>query len=104
MTKNQRSFDSAVMMSSLKNIPAPPLILMKGRTAIAGRSSSGSAARGSEFSSPAAARCTGCSALEGMCTSPTKRNSLRGTVRISFCSSPLSPRALRAALMRLVNV
>jgi hypothetical protein len=29
---------------------------------------------------------------------------VRGTVRISFCSPPLSPNALRAALMRLVSV
>ena len=37
-------------------------------------------------------------------TSPTKRRPLRAMVRISFCSSPLSPIALRAALMRLVRV
>ncbi len=36
--------------------------------------------------------------------SPTKRMPLRAMVRISFCSSPLSPIALRAALMRLVSV
>ena len=37
-------------------------------------------------------------------TTPTKRMPLRAMVRISFCSSPLSPIALRAALMRLVRV
>ena len=36
-------------------------------------------------------------------TSPTKRKPLRAMVRISFCSSPLSPTALRAALMRVVK-
>ncbi len=36
--------------------------------------------------------------------SPTKRMPLRGTVRISACCSPLSPTALRAAVMRLVSV
>src|SRR5258708_32401191 len=57
ITKNQRSFDSAVIMSPL--IPSEkyscsgsPLILVKGSTAIAGRSGSGKA-RGvsSRFSS-----------------------------------------------------
>ena len=37
-------------------------------------------------------------------TVPTKRMPLRAMVRISRCSSPLSPTALRAALMRLVSV
>src|SRR5258707_15237777 len=48
ITKNQRSFDSAVIMSPL--IPSEkyscsgsPLMLMKGSTAIAGRSGSGKA-------------------------------------------------------------
>jgi hypothetical protein len=38
------------------------------------------------------------------CTSPTKRMPLREMVRISRCSSPESPTALRAALMRLTSV
>ena len=33
-----------------------------------------------------------------------KRKPLRGIVRIKVCRSPLSPTALRAALMRLVSV
>ena len=35
---------------------------------------------------------------------PTKRIPLRGKVRIRRCASPLSPMALRAALIRLVRV
>ena len=37
-------------------------------------------------------------------TSPMKRTPLRATVRISLCSSPVSPTARRAALIRLVSV
>ena len=37
-------------------------------------------------------------------TAPIKRNPLRDAVRTSRWSSPLSPIALRAALMRLVRV
>ena len=37
-------------------------------------------------------------------TSPTKRKPLRATVRMRRCSSPLSPTALRTALMQLVSV
>ena len=37
-------------------------------------------------------------------TSPTKRKPLRATVRISRCSSPLSPTALRTALIWLAKV
>jgi len=37
-------------------------------------------------------------------TSPTKRKPFRGTVRISFWPLPLSPIAIRAALIRLVRV
>jgi len=36
-------------------------------------------------------------------TTPTNRKPLRGTVRINRCFSPLSPIALRAALMRVVK-
>jgi hypothetical protein len=51
MTKNQRSLESAVMMSSLMpsekySCSGSPLILTKGRTAMAGRSDSGKARRG----------------------------------------------------------
>ena len=37
-------------------------------------------------------------------TTQTKRTPLRATVRISRCSSPLSPTALRVALIRLSRV
>ena len=50
ITKNQRSLDSAVMMSSLMpsekySCSGSPLMLMKGSTAMAGRSGSGKAGR-----------------------------------------------------------
>src|SRR6266480_2146361 len=50
MTKNQRSLDSAVMMSSLMpsekySCSASPPLLMKGSTAMAGRSGNGKPAR-----------------------------------------------------------
>ena len=48
--------------------------------------------------------CAASSRSPCFCTSPTKRIPLRAIVRISFCSSPLSPTALRAALTRLVRV
>ena len=41
---------------------------------------------------------------DGALTSPTKRKPLRAMVRITAWSLPLSPTALRAALMRLVRV
>ena len=49
MTKNQRSLDSAVMMSSLMpsekySCSGSPLMLVKGSTAMAGRSGSGALA------------------------------------------------------------
>ena len=48
MTKNQRSLDSAVMMSSLMpsekySCSGSPLMLVNGSTAMAGRSGSGNA-------------------------------------------------------------
>ena len=50
ITKNQRSLDSAVMMSSLMpsekySCSGSPLMLVKGSTAMAGRSGSGNAGR-----------------------------------------------------------
>ncbi len=98
ITKNQRSLDSAVMMSSLMpsekySCSGSPLMLMKGRTAIAGRSGRENIGRAG-------------SAGAGIwsCNVPTKRKPLRAMVRIRLCCSPLSPMALRAALMRLVRV
>ena len=103
-TKNQRSFDSAVMMSSLMpsekySCAGSPLMLMKGSTAIAGRSGSGRvAADVSRACGP------GVPVVRPAATSPTKRIPLRATVRISRCSSPLSSIARRTALMRLDSV
>src|SRR6202007_1427597 len=99
ITKNQRSLDNAVMMSSLipsekYSCSASPLMLLKGSTAIAGRSGGDAARRGEEASVGTLSAAAG-----GHCTEPTKRMPLRATVRISRCSSPLSPIALRAALM-----
>ena len=114
MTKNQRSLDSAVMMSSL--IPSEkyscsgsPLMLVNGSTAMAGRSGSGNANRFTSLASSivkatedeAAVASSGRFAPS---TVPTKRNPLRATVRISRCSSPLSFKARRAALIRLASV
>jgi hypothetical protein len=62
ITKNQRSFDSAVMMSSLMpsekySCSGSSLMLVKGSTAIAGRSGSGKAGRdGSWISSAGGSR------------------------------------------------
>ena len=105
MTKNQRSFDSAVMMSSLMpsekySCSGSPLMLVNGSTAMAGRSGSGKCGgpRRSLASGPAEASLRSASS-----TAPTKRTPLRATVRISRCSSPLSLSARRAALMRLVE-
>jgi hypothetical protein len=94
------------MMSSL--IPSEkiscsgsPLIFSKGSTAIAGRPVNGKrdskSSRGSSGVGPAGAS-------DRVMTAPTKRNPLGEMVRISFCSSPLSPIALRAALIRPVRV
>ncbi len=103
ITKNQRSFDSAVMMSSLMpsekySCSGSPLMLVKGSTAMAGRSGSGNGAGGSGSVRTGAGTCF------WMRTSPTKRSPFLGMVRISRCSPPLSPTAFRAALMRLVRV
>src|SRR4029077_19306422 len=110
ITKNQRNFDKAAMMSSL--IPSEkyscsgsPLRFTKGSTAMAGRSGIGRAARDDSWAS-ACARDSwprGSPPIGPTCTSPTKRRPLRAMVRISFWLSPLSPTALRAALMRLVK-
>ena len=96
--------DSAVMISS--TIPSAkyscsgsPLRLAKGRTAIDGLSRRASAGLGGSAAIDRASAGS-CSS----CTTPTKRMPLRGTVRISRCAPPVSPIALRAALMRLVIV
>ena len=105
MTKNQRSFDSAVMMSSLMpsekySCSGSPLMLVNGSTAMAGRSGSGNTEGAALLASgPAEASLRSASS-----TAPTNRTPLRATVRISRCSSPVSFKARRAALMRLVSV
>ena len=111
ITKNQRSLDSAVMMSSLMpsekySCSGSPLMLMKGSTAMAGRSGSGKAGRDCSWISSGGGplACAGSTPFGCVRTAPTKRRPLRAMVRISFCSSPLSPTAFRAALMRLVRV
>ena len=76
-------------------------MLVKGSTAMTGASVGAKAAR--DFSGGAS--CGAVSApLAATRTAPTKRSPLRATVRISFCSAPLSPTAVRAALTRLVRV
>ena len=109
MTKNQRSFDSAVMMSSLMpsekySCSGSPLMLTKGRTAMAGRSDRRHDARATAELGRRRIGGARFVALGRMRTAPTNRMPLRAMVRISLCSSPLSPTALRAALMRLVRV
>jgi hypothetical protein len=111
ITKNQRSLDSAVMMSSLMpsekySCSGSPLMLMKGSTAMAGRSDGGKAGRDCSWSTSGggAAASAGASPFDCVRTAPTKRRPLRAMVRISLWSSPLSPIAFRAALMRLVRL
>ena len=107
MTKNQRSFDSAVMISSLipsekYSCPGSSLRLTKGSTAITGRSDRGAAGSGEFVATVLGA---GCSPAHGNnCTIPTNRKPLRANVRIRDCSSPLSPIALRTALMCVASV
>src|SRR5258706_1158368 len=84
---------SSLIPSEKYSCSGSPLILMKGSTTIAGRSGKGGAEGGRSR--------TGRMPFDGSLTAPTKR---RQMVRINFCSLPLSPRAIRAALMRLVNV
>src|SRR5262245_34370879 len=67
---------------------------LSGRISVGANASSGFAVLAAD-----AARSSGASL-----TSPTKRNPLRARVRTKRCSSPLSPIALRTALMWLVSV
>jgi len=78
-------------------------MLLKGSTAIAGRSGNGKPEGGRSrlFSG---SRPAGRLLFAGSCTVPMKRRPFREIVRISFWSLPLSPIAVRAALTRLVNV
>ena len=89
---------SSLMPSEKYFCSGSPLALTKGSTAMVGRSD-GEPARRADGVSAAGAPGSG-----RIRTSPTKRTPRRGTVRISRCSSPLSPTARRAALMRLTRV
>ena len=109
ITKNQRSLDSAVMMSSLMpsekySCSGSPLMLVNGKHRDGGPIGQRQARRRCRLDRrtrlPAARIRAGCCAR----TSPTKRKPLRAMVRISLWSLPLSPTALRAALIRLVRV
>src|SRR3954465_3622643 len=90
MTKNQRSFDSAVMMSSL--IPSEKyscsgssLMLLNGSTAMAGRSGSGGACDNLDASVTGGLTADAAAASSAnMLTSPMKRRPLRAMVRIKL--------------------
>ena len=105
MTNSSENRDSSVMMSSTMpsakySCSGSPLRLVKGRTAIEGLSGRARAGLGGS-TGPRRHPCR-----DGPCssrTAPTKRKPLRGSVLISRCSSPLSPIAPRAALMRVVS-
>ena len=72
-------------------------MLAKGRTAIEGRSGreGGLGGLGSNGAALAVSRSSR--------TAPANRMPLRGSVLMRRCALPLSPTALRAALMRVVN-
>ena len=106
---------SSLMPSEKYSCSASPLMLVNGNTAIAGRSSTDSAARGGWLSSGeggggwgGASSGLGASSRRGSGlvtrTSPMKRNPLRAMVRTSRWSRPVSPTALRTALIREVSV
>src|SRR5882724_9282685 len=88
MTKNQRNFDSAVMMSSLMpsekySCSGSSLMFVKGSTAMVGRFS-GEKLGGDCSVSSGGGAAAGSSPFDWASTFPTKRNPLRGMVRISF--------------------
>jgi len=105
ITKKPGTRASSAMTSSaspltISSSPRSSDMFSNGSTAIDGRSaiSGGGSWPGSAAGfSPAVA---GMSSV----TSPTKRKPLRGMVRSSAWLLPLSPMAVRAALMRLVSV
>ena len=97
MTKSQRMRESAVMISptmpSAKySCSGSPAILANGNTAIDG------------LSGKIGGVLDGAAGFRPVSTTPIKRMSLRGMVRISRWTSPLSPTARRTALTRLVKV
>jgi hypothetical protein len=97
--------DNAEMMSSTTpsakySCSGSPLKFMNGKTAMEGLSGRASASAGvsfdltgSIFEEPNSS--DACASV----TLPTNRNPLRAIVRIRRCSWPLSPTALRAALI-----
>ena len=97
ITNSDLKRDSAAMMSS--TIPSAkyscsgsPLMFANGKTAMEGRS-------GNASDTPASAVV---SAAVSSRTTPTKRMPRPRKVRIRRCAFPLSPIAVRAALMRVV--
>jgi len=105
MTNSQRMRDNAVMMSSTTpsakySCSGSPLMFWNGKAAMEGLSGRASACAGVSFDSAGSVLgelkpSDDCASL----TSPTNRNPLRATVRIRRCSAPLSPIALRTALI-----
>src|SRR5258705_23429 len=100
MTRNHRTLESAVRMSSL--IPSQKyscslssLMLLKASTAMAGRSETTRAGAGSGSTA------TGRFAGELCAHSPTKRKPLRAMAGISLWALPSSSTAFREALTRL---
>src|SRR5262245_34325625 len=89
---------SSTIPSAKYSCSRSPLILSNGSTAIDGLSGSG---RG--FGVVAVLPGTSFTFSASQVTTPTKRKPLRETVRINRCSSPVSPIAWRAALMRVVG-
>ena len=110
MTNSQRMRDKAVMMSSTTpsakySCSGSPLRFRNGKAAMEGLS--GRVSAGADGLIPIwRVRASGTEPIraDASLTSPTKRNPLRAMVRIKRCSSPLSPIALRTALIWLVKV
>src|SRR6185436_4460192 len=105
VTCNQRSRESPVMMSSVRpwakySCSGSSLRFAKGRTATEGLSERARVGLGD---ADAMLGGTGPVELFPSRTMPTKRTPLRGSVLIRRCDSPLSPIAIRAALMQLVS-
>jgi hypothetical protein len=103
MTNSSEKRDSSVMMSptmpSAKySCSGSAFRLAKGKTAIEGLPGRARAGLVRSAAVSVIAAAVGASR-----TAATKRNPLRGSVLIRRCSSPLSPMAARATLMRVVS-
>jgi hypothetical protein len=81
-------------------------MLVKGSAVMAGRSGNSNAGRDTSriWSDGGSVAWAGWLSSTCVCKAPMKRRPLRGMVRISCCFRPLSPTAVRAALIRLVSV